>query len=357
MSGTLADRLPEDPSGGAVLDAFLAWCAEQELDLYPHQEEAILELFDGSNVVLSTPTGSGKSLVALALHAASLAAGRRSWYTAPVKALVSEKFFALCRDLGPDNVGLITGDATVNPEAPVICATAEILAGMALRHGAEAPVDDVVMDEFHYYGDPGRGVAWQIPLVTLSRARFLLLSATLGPVDRFLTDLRHRTGRRSVEIGAVDRPVPLDFTYRETPLLDSVAELVASGRTPVYVVHFTQAAATEQAQALLSVPVTGAAERKELGRVLAEERFSSPFGKELRRALAQGVGIHHAGMLPRYRLLVERLAQAGLLRVVCGTDTLGVGVNIPIRTVLFARLCKYDGSTTRVLDVREFHQI
>jgi len=357
VSGTLADRLPEDPSGGAVLDAFLAWCAEQELDLYPHQEEAILELFDGSNVVLSTPTGSGKSLVALALHAASLAAGRRSWYTAPVKALVSEKFFALCRDLGPDNVGLITGDATVNPEAPVICATAEILAGMALRHGAEAPVDDVVMDEFHYYGDPGRGVAWQIPLVTLSRARFLLLSATLGPVDRFLTDLRHRTGRRSVEIGAVDRPVPLDFTYRETPLLDSVAELVASGRTPVYVVHFTQAAATEQAQALLSVPVTGAAERKELGRVLAEERFSSPFGKELRRALAQGVGIHHAGMLPRYRLLVERLAQAGLLRVVCGTDTLGVGVNIPIRTVLFARLCKYDGSTTRVLDVREFHQI
>ena len=354
---TLTDRLPDDPSGDAVLDAFLGWCADQGVELYPHQEEAILELLDGANVILSTPTGSGKSLVALALHAASLADGRRSWYTAPVKALVSEKFFALCRDLGPDNVGLITGDATVNPDAPVVCATAEILANLALRHGADAPVDDVVMDEFHYYGDPGRGDAWQIPLVTLPHARFLLLSATLGPVDRFLTDLGRRTGRRSVEIGAVERPVPLDYTYRETPLHESVGDLVSSGRTPVYVVHFTQADATEQAQALLSMPILSADERRRLGAVLAEERFNSPFGKELRRALAQGVGIHHAGMLPRYRLLVERLAQAGLLRVICGTDTLGVGVNIPIRTVLFARLCKYDGSTTRVLDVREFHQI
>lgn len=357
MSATLTSRLPDDPSGAAILDAFLGWCVDQGVELYPHQEEAVLELLDGAHVVLSSPTGSGKSLVALALHAASLARGRRSWYTAPVKALVSEKFFALCRDLGADNVGLITGDATVNPDAPVICATAEILANLALRHGSAAPVDDVVMDEFHYYGDTGRGAAWQIPLVTLPHARFLLLSATLGPVGHLLDDLERRTGGRAVEIGAVERPVPLDYTYRETPLHESVADLLTSGRTPVYIVHFTQADATEQAQALLSMPILSAAERRHLGEVLAGERFTSPFGKELRRALAQGVGIHHAGMLPRYRLLVERLAQAGLLRVICGTDTLGVGVNIPIRTVLFARLCKYDGSTTRVLDVREFHQI
>jgi len=146
----------ETPSA-ILLDRFLDYIAAGCLALYPAQENAILELFDGRNVILNTPTGSGKSLVATALHFQSVAQGRRSVYTCPVKALVNEKWLALCREFGPKNVGLSTGDATVNRDAPILCCTAEILANMALREGAEAKIDDVVMDEFHYYSDRDRG--------------------------------------------------------------------------------------------------------------------------------------------------------------------------------------------------------
>ena len=183
MSVSLADLLPDaqwDPSSDVLLDRFLEYTAGKRLTLYPAQEEAILELLDGKNVILNTPTGSGKSLVASAMHFASLARGQRSVYTCPIKALVNEKWMALCREFGPDKVGLSTGDATVNRDAPILCCTAEVLANIALREGADADVDDVVMDEFHYYADRDRGVAWQVPLLTMPQARFLLMSATLG---------------------------------------------------------------------------------------------------------------------------------------------------------------------------------
>ncbi len=349
--GTVA----RDP--GALLDAFLGFCQDRGVSLYPHQEEAILELFDGANVILATPTGSGKSLVALASHFMTLANGQRSWYTAPIKALVSEKFFALCRDLGSDNVGMITGDASINPSAPIICATAEILANLALREGVDAPVQDVVMDEFHYYADRSRGWAWQVPLLELTRARFLLMSATLGSTVDMGRRLEGRTGRRVATIDNAARPVPLDFEYRETPLHVSLAELVAAHKTPAYLVHFTQANATEAAQNLTSVDVLSKDEKAAIKEAIGRFRFDSPFGNDLRRYLHHGIGVHHAGMLPKYRLLVEKLAQQGLLKVICGTDTLGVGINVPIRTVLFTQLCKYDGERVRVLSVRDFQQI
>ena len=135
--------------------------------LYPAQEEALIELVSGANVVLATPTGSGKSLVATGALYAALAAGRRSYYTAPIKALVSEKFFALCDVFGAANVGMLTGDASVNAGAPIIACTAEVLANIALREGADADIGLVVMDEFHFYGDPDRGWAWQVPLLEL----------------------------------------------------------------------------------------------------------------------------------------------------------------------------------------------
>jgi superfamily II RNA helicase len=137
--------------------------------LYPAQEEALIELVSGANVVLATPTGSGKSLVATGAQYAALAAGRRSCYTAPIKALVSEKFFALCGVFGAENVGMLTGDAAVNRDAPIIACTAEVLANIALREGADADVGLVVMDEFHFYGDPDRGWAWQVPLLSCRR--------------------------------------------------------------------------------------------------------------------------------------------------------------------------------------------
>ncbi|MGD0923606.1 MAG: DUF3516 domain-containing protein [Streptosporangiaceae bacterium] len=354
---TLTDLLPADPAPDAVFDAFAGWAKEQGLALYPHQEEALIEVVSAANVILSTPTGSGKSLVATGAHFAALADGRRSFYTAPIKALVSEKFFALCAAFGPANVGMMTGDASVNATAPIICCTAEVLASIALRDGAGADVGQVVMDEFHFYADPDRGWAWQVPIIELPRAQFVLMSATLGDVTRFEADLTRRTGRPTAVVQSAERPVPLLYNYVTTPLHETLEELLSTHQAPIYVVHFTQAAALEQAQALMSVNVCSRAEKDEIAALIGGFRFTAGFGKTLSRLVRHGIGVHHAGMLPKYRRLVETLAQAGLLKVICGTDTLGVGINVPIRTVLFTAMSKYDGSKTRLLQAREFHQI
>ncbi|WP_280245049.1 DEAD/DEAH box helicase [Nocardia abscessus] len=341
----------------ALYESFGMWAAEQGTPLYPAQDEALLELASGSNVILATPTGSGKSLVAVGAHLFALSQGLRTYYTAPIKALVSEKFFALCEVFGAERVGMVTGDAAVNPEAPIICATAEIMANLALREGADADVGQVVMDEFHFYADPDRGWAWQVPLLELSRAQFLLMSATLGEVDFFARDLKRRTGRSTAVVAGTERPVPLTFSYARTPITETLEELVTTHQAPVYVVHFTQAAALERAQALTSVNFATRAEKDAIAEALGGFRFAAGFGKTLSRLIRHGIGVHHAGMLPKYRRLVERLAQDGLLKVVCGTDTLGVGINVPIRTVLLTGLTKFDGVRTRRLKAREFHQI
>jgi len=354
---TLIDLLPGTAEPDAVFDAFTGWAKQQGLALYPHQEEALIEVVSGANVILSTPTGSGKSLVAAGAHFAALAAGQRSFYTAPIKALVSEKFFALCAAFGADRVGMMTGDASVNADAPIICCTAEVLASIALRDGADAGVGQVVMDEFHYYADPDRGWAWQVPIIELTAAQFILMSATLGDVSRFEADLTRRTGRPTAVVRSAERPVPLLYSYVITPLHETLEELLTTHQAPVYVVHFTQAAAIEQAQALMSVNVCTRAEKDEIAALIGGFRFTAGFGKTLSRLVRHGIGVHHAGMLPKYRRLVETLAQAGLLKVICGTDTLGVGINVPIRTVVFTALSKYDGSKTRLLQAREFHQI
>ncbi|MDR3403513.1 MAG: DUF3516 domain-containing protein [Chthoniobacter sp.] len=342
---------------GALLGRFLEAVEGRKLQLYPAQEEAILELFDDKNVILNTPTGSGKSLVATALHFQSLARGRRSVYTCPIKALVNEKWLALCREFGPENVGLSTGDATVNRDAPILCCTAEILANIALRAGAGAAVHDVVMDEFHYYADRERGVAWQVPLLTLPQSRFLLMSATLGETAFFAEELTRLNGRETVTVASKDRPVPLEFSYAETPLAQTLESLVTGGKGPVYVVHFTQADAAESAQDFMSTNVCTREEKAAIAQALEGFKFSSPYGPEIRKWLRHGIGLHHAGLLPKYRVLVERLAQRGLLKVICGTDTLGVGINVPIRTVLFTQLCKFSGQKTGILSARDFHQI
>ena len=322
-----------------TLDRFLEYVSERKLELYPAQEEAILELYSGKNVILNTPTGSGKSLVATALHFRSLAGGRRSYYTSPIKALVNEKFLALCQDFGPEQVGMVTGDATVNPGAPIICCTAEILANEALRGGSRARVDDVVIDEFHFYSDRERGMAWQVPLLALPQARFLLMSATLGDTDVFERALTGLNGLDTVVVRGSQRPVPLDFEYVEVALHETVPKLITTGRAPIYVVCFTQGSCAEEAQKLPSIDFCTKDEKRAIAEAIQGlgATFNSPYGKEIQKFLRHGVGIHHAGLLPKYRVLVERLAQRGLLKIICGTDTLGVGVNIPIRTVLFTQ--------------------
>jgi superfamily II RNA helicase len=354
---TLTDLLPDGAEPDDVFGAFAEWTADQGFDLYPHQEEALIEIVSGANVILSAPTGSGKSLVATGAHFTALARDDRTFYTAPIKALVSEKFFALCDIFGPDEVGMMTGDGSVNPGAQIICCTAEVLANMALRDGTKADVGQVVMDEFHFYADPDRGWAWQVPLIELPQAQFVLMSATLGDVSRFELDLARRTGRPTAVVSSAERPVPLSFSFAMTPLHETVGELLGTHEAPIYIVHFTQAAAIEQAQALMSVNVCSRDEKDAIAELIGNFRFAPGFGKTLSRLVRHGIGVHHAGMLPKYRRLVETLAQAGLLKVICGTDTLGVGINVPIRTVLFTALSKYDGTRTRLLMAREFHQI
>src|SRR3954454_17991557 len=339
---SLIHVLPRQPTADSVYEAFIGWTEQQGLALYPHQEEAAIELFSGNNVILATPTGSGKSIVAVAAHFAALADGRRTYYTAPIKALVSEKFFALCATFGAENVGMLTGDASVNSGAPIVCCTAEVLANIALREGRDADVGQVVMDEFHFYAEPQRGWAWQVPILSLPRAQFLLMSATLGDVRELREDLSRRTGRETALIDDAERPVPLDFSWSLEPLHELLEDLVQDDRAPIYVVHFTQASALERAQSLSSAKLCTREERLAIAEAIGAFRFTAGFGKTLSKLVRNGSGVHHAGMLPRYRRLVERLAQTGLLKVICGTDTLGVGINVPIRTVVFTGLAKFD---------------
>ncbi len=356
---TLVERIPagglRDPE--EILDRFLDWVGDTGLSPYPQQEEAFLELLVGRHVVLSTPTGSGKSLVAMALHFKALCEGRRSFYTSPVKALASEKFFAWCESFGPENVGMLTGDASVNRNAPIICCTAEVLSNMALRQGVALDAPYVVMDEFHFYDDRERGVAWQLPLLVLEKTQFLLMSATLGNTAVIEAYLQERTGVEVSHIHSEERPVPLEYEYRETPLHETIEDLVARDRAPVYVVNFTQRECGERAQSLTSANLASREEKRLIAKAVEGSRFDTAYGKDLQRFLRFGVAVHHAGLLPRYRLLVERLTQQGLLKVICGTDTLGVGVNVPIRAVVFSQLCKFDGEKVGILRVREFKQI
>lgn len=340
-----------------ALERYIDWCAARELELWPHQEDALMELAVGSHVVLGTPTGSGKSMVALGLCFMALCAGERAYYTAPIKALVSEKFFDLVDVLGRENVGMITGDVVINGDAPIICCTAEILANDALRWGEEAGIARVAADEFHYFADPDRGWAWQVPLLTLPNTQFLLMSATLGNMDDICGLLERQTTREVSRVLDAPRPVPLSYEFVETPLEATVELAIREGKAPIYVVHFSQDAALKSAQALASYGVSTREQRDAIKEALKGARFTTMFGRTLQRLLLAGVGVHHAGLLPRYRLLVEKLAQQGLLPVICGTDTLGVGINVPIHTVLLTALAKFDGTKNRRLNAREFHQI
>ncbi len=362
LNAVLDSLIPaEDPERvPAAEDTYLAfteWAESTGRALYPHQDEALSQILQDRHVIAATPTGSGKSMIALAAHTASLARGGRSYYTAPLKALVSEKFFELVGLFGARNVGMVTGDTSINADAPVICCTAEILANQALREGERLDVDTVVMDEFHYYADPQRGWAWQVPLLELPQAQMVLLSATLGDVSFFVRDMQERTGREVAVVDDAERPVPLEMEYVVEPIGELLQRLVQQGKAPVYVVHFSQKEAIERATALLGVDLVPKEGKAAVAAALGSFRFGPGFGATLSRLLRSGIGVHHAGMLPRYRRLVERLARMGLLSVICGTDTLGVGINVPIRTVVLTSLVKFDGAKERHLTAREFHQI
>ena len=340
-----------------AFERFLEWTGSRGIELWEHQEEALMDLAAGNHVILGTPTGSGKSLVALGMLFMGMAQGKRSYYTAPIKALVSEKFFDLVQVLGRENVGMITGDTHINTSAPVICCTAEILANDALREGEDTDVGCVAMDEFHFFADPDRGWAWQVPLLTLPHTQFMLMSATLGDVSAIAASLREHTDSDVDLVVDAPRPVPLSYDYVKTPLEGTVELAMRNNEAPLYIVHFSQDAALSTAQSLANFGIATKEQREQIKEMARGTHFTTAFGKILKRLLSCGVGVHHAGMLPRYRLLVEKLAQQGLLPVICGTDTLGVGINVPIHTVVLTALTKFDGYKMRRLRAREFHQI
>jgi len=353
----LAERLEQSDEDEDLFDIFLGWTIDRGFELYPAQEEAILEIFADNHVILNTPTGSGKSMVALAMHFYSFAMGKRSYYTSPIKALVSEKFFSLCEHFGAENVGMLTGDASINHDALIICCTQEILSARALSEGADAPVDHAIIDEFHYYADRERGTAWQLPLLLLPQTCFLLMSATLGDTANLRKELEERTDRPVALVQSSTRPVPLTFEYSFEKTVHLVEKLVREKLAPVYIVNFTQRECAELAQSLVSVNYCTKEEKEALKVALHGFSFDTPYGKTISKYLRHGIAIHHGGLLPKYRLLTEKLAQRGLLKAIVGTDTLGVGINLPLRTVVFTKLCKYDGSKVRLLKVREFKQI
>lgn len=363
MTATLNELLDDLEDAGkigdedALYEAFAAWAESTGRPLYPHQEDSLVEILAGNHVIAATPTGSGKTMIGLAGHFVSMARGGRSYYTAPLKALVSEKFFDLVAQFGADNVGMVTGDVSLNPLAPIICCTAEILANQSLREGPSLDADMIIMDEFHFYGDPQRGWAWQTPLLELKNAQYVAMSATLGDTTRFEQSWKERTGRDVSVIDNATRPVPLEFEYVVDTPESTVERLLKEGRWPIYIVHFAQKEAVTTAASFAQLKLIDEAQKKAIAAELATVKFTRGFGQTLRSFLAAGIGVHHAGMLPRYRRLVERLTQQGLLAIVCGTDTLGVGINVPIRTVLMTSLVKFDGSRMRHVSAREFHQI
>lgn len=352
----LAERLYAGESDD-LFDIFMTWTMDHGFELYEAQEEAILEIFDDRHVILNTPTGSGKSMVALAMHFYSFARGERSFYTSPIKALVSEKFFSLCEHFGAENVGMLTGDASINHQAPIICCTQEILAAAALSEGEHADIQHAIIDEFHYYADRDRGTAWQLPLLMLPQTVFLLMSATLGDTSELQEQLERRTGREVALVQSTTRPVPLSFEYNTDKIVHLVDELVRTGKAPVYIVNFTQRDVAELAQSLMSVNYASSEEKDAINAALKGSSFDTPYGKTVLRYLRHGIAVHHGGLLPKYRFLAEKMAQQGLLKIVVGTDTLGVGINMPLRTVVFTKLCKFDGHKVGLLSVRDFKQI
>jgi superfamily II RNA helicase len=322
-----------------VFTSFAGWAQARGTPLYPAQEEALIEVVSGANVVLATPTGSGKSLVATGALYAALTSGRRSYYTAPIKALVSEKFFALCEVFGADNVGMLNRRCVGERRAPIITCTAEVL-NVALRAGEYADVGLVVMDEFHFYGDPDRGWAWQVPLLELPKAQFLLMSATLGDVTFLRTDLTRRTGRPTALVANAERPVPLYFSYATTPMHETIADLLDTRQSPVYVVHFTPGL---DAGARPGVDERQCEYPRGEGGYRRTHWCLSVFDR-IRRDVPPGATRdrrpprRHAAQVPT----TGGTAGPGRHEVICGTDTLGVGINVPIRTVVFSALSKYD---------------
>ena len=338
---------------------------------YPVQEEAMLAYFtNDQGVLVSAPTGTGKTLIAEAAVYEALRTGKRMYYTTPLIALTDQKLDELRQSavrwgFSPDRVGLVTGNRKVNADAPVLVVVAEILLNR-LVCPEKFNFDDVisvVMDEFHSFNDPERGIVWELTLAMLPpHVRTMLLSATVGNALEFTSWLNRAHGRRLQLVRESERKVPLQYEWVEDELLPDFAERIASGdaemrRTPALLFCFSRSQCWTTAEMLKGKSLVDKARQAELAEYVNAADMSRGAGPKLKQVLLRGVGVHHAGVLPRYRRMVEELFQRKLLSYCVCTETLAAGINLPARSVVLPSLIKGPRDKRKLVETASAQQI
>ncbi len=331
----------------------------RDLEPYPVQEKAIEKIVAGESVLVTVPTGTGKTLMAKAGIWKALARGETAIYTTPLRALTEEKYRELCDDFGADKVGFATGDYKVNPDAPVQVIVAEILWNKIYGDRVHAPADVVIMDEGHYFNDPERGHVWEQSIIGLdARSQLVILSATVGDAEQFCNWVY---SCRRVELALVqsnERKIPLYHQYRESYLIEVARDLFQKGECPTIIFTFGRELCFERARLLKSCSrFTTDEERARIAEVAEATLLDRGISKELKPLLLHGIGIHHAGILPKYKQMVERLTLERLIKFVVSTETISAGINLPAKRVIFPEMRKYIQGKARLLNSAEYHQM
>jgi superfamily II DNA/RNA helicase len=340
-------------------------------DPYPVQEEALLNWFTAEHgVLVCAPTGMGKTLIAEAALFEALHNGTVAYYTTPLIALTDQKFYEMQESavrwgFRPDEVGLVTGNRRINPDARILIVVAEILFNRLIHPTAFdfSQVSAVVMDEFHSFNDPERGIVWELTLGLLPpHVRTLLLSATVGNSLEFVNWLSHHHNRSLELVQSSERRVPLTYQWVGDMLLNEFLESIARGdeasrKTPALVFCFNRDMCWNVAEQVKGKSLLHGDQQQRIERELAAHDWSQGAGPKLRQLLLRGVGVHHAGVLPKYKRTVEDLFQRKLLSLAICTETLSAGINLPARSVVMPELLKGPPGEKKVIDPSGAHQI
>jgi superfamily II DNA/RNA helicase len=359
---------PEIPTRDELAEKYLA---QLPYAPYPVQEDALLAWFTAEQgVLVCAPTGTGKTLIAQAALFEALHTGAVAYYTTPLIALTEQKFAemqasAVRWGFRADDVGLVTGNRRVNPDARILVVVAEILLNRLLHSEAFdfTGVSAVVMDEFHNFADPQRGIVWELSLGLLRpHIRLLLLSATVGNAAEFVSWLSRCHGRKVELIESKDRKVPLTYQWIPDRLLNEQVVEMAKGnpqlrQTPALVFCFNRDECWSIAEQLKGLPLVNEDQRARLHAEVNKLDWTQGVGPKMKQMLHRGVGVHHAGMLPKYRRVVEDLFERKLLAVVICTETLAAGINLPARSVVLSSLVKGPFGKQKLVDSSTAHQI
>ena len=338
---------------------------------YPFQENAILTWFDSEDgILVCAPTGTGKTLIAETALYEALLTGRRAYYTTPLIALTEQKFRELQESavrwgFSTSDIGLVTGNRRENPDARILVVVAEILLNRLLSP-EEVSFDDVsavVMDEFHSFNDPERGIVWELSLGLLPKhTKLLLISATVGNAVDFVVWLARQHSRKLRLLQSDERRVPLDFRWIADEFLADQLEIMADGNdearyTPALVFCFNRNECWSVAEQLKGKRLLADGQQKLLAAEIEQVDWSIGAGGKLKQFLMRGVGIHHAGLLPKYRRVIEKLFQKKLLSICVCTETLAAGINLPARSVVMTSLLKGPPRAMKLIEPSSAHQM